>query len=133
MSSMQTITLIAATGKDLGHSHSVMDALPHLGGMLMVLVTLVILWGLTAALSRMVSVITSRQSAPPAAVTKRQTPVPSAAPAAEDGTNPQIVAVIAAAVASMTGGTRRVISIKPIDKSWEKAGRQSVLRSHRIR
>jgi glutaconyl-CoA decarboxylase len=47
---------------------------------------------------------------------------------------PEIVAVIAAAVASMHHGRNlQIISIKPMSTSWERAGRQSVLTSHRIR
>lgn len=61
----------------------------------------------------------------------------SGAPAitpASGGIPPEIVAVIAAAVASVTGNrTLRIVSIKPMSTSWERAGRQSVLTSHRIR
>ena len=46
---------------------------------------------------------------------------------------PEIVAIIAAAVATATGQAHRIISIKPMSTSWERAGRQSVLTSHRIR
>jgi hypothetical protein len=54
---MHLIPLIATATEDLGHSHSVMDALPHLGGMLMVLITLTMLWGLTALVSKLVAII----------------------------------------------------------------------------
>jgi glutaconyl-CoA decarboxylase len=61
-------------------------------------------------------------------------PKPSPAPAVpHDGISPEIVAVIAAAVASSTGRAFRIVSIKPMSTSWERAGRQSVLTSHRIR
>ena len=57
----------------------------------------------------------------------------AAAPAAaSDAIAPEVVAVIAAAVASVAHG-HRIISIKPMSTSWEKAGRHSVLTSHRIR
>lgn len=47
---------------------------------------------------------------------------------------PEIVAVIAAAVATVCGQQPvRIISIKPMSTHWERAGRQSVLTSHRIR
>ena len=68
------------------------------------------------------------------------TPVPAQAPAAvrrpaptDDSIAPEIVAIIAAAVATATGSTARVVAIKKIDMAWEKAGRQSVLSSHKIR
>lgn len=61
-------------------------------------------------------------------------PKQAANPAAhQDETAPEIIAVIAAAVHSVTGKNRRIISIKKVDTSWEKSGRQSVLTSHRIR
>jgi hypothetical protein len=55
------------------------------------------------------------------------------APVAAAGIAPEILAAIAAAVATATGQSHRIISIKPMSTSWEKAGRQSVLTSHRIR
>jgi len=61
-------------------------------------------------------------------------PRPAATPATrQDEIAPEIVAVIAAAIHSVTGKNRRIISIKKVDTSWEKSGRQSVLTSHRIR
>ncbi len=141
MNSMQLIPPIAAVDPDFAHSHSVMDALPHLGGMLMVLITLACLWALTAIVANLVS--TYHKLHPPelAAVKPAKAAAPAAAgksatapPAAEHaGVSPEIVAIISAAIACMGGGSRRVISIRPADTSWEKAGRQSVLSSHRIR
>ncbi|HSP41886.1 MAG TPA: OadG family transporter subunit [Luteolibacter sp.] len=129
---------LAAAAEDLGHSHSVADALPHLGGMLMVLITLACLWCLTAIVAKLVAIRQSfEQSAPepahavkPAAAAADE---PPQVPAPHAGISPEIVAIISAAIACMHGGSRRVISIKPADTSWEKAGRQSVLTSHRIR
>jgi len=46
---------------------------------------------------------------------------------------PQTIAVIAAAVSFMLDEKYKIISIKHQDSSWEKAGRQAVLSSHRIR
>ena len=58
--------------------------------------------------------------------------VPITAASAQDIT-PEIVAIIAAAVAAFTDSTHRVVSIKYQSNTWEKVGRQSVLTSHRIR
>jgi len=88
-----------------------------------------------------------RRSAPPAkpaSLLTRSTPTPVPAPvpapiAAPLATNAEatiptaIVAVIAAAVQTMLDEKHRIISIKPQDSSWEKAGRQAILSSHRIR
>jgi hypothetical protein len=134
---MHLIPIIATATEDLGHSHSVMDALPHLGGMLMVLVTLTLLWGLTALVSKLVAVIHPKSPAvfgpPPASGSAATAALAGATPAADTGLAPEIVAVIAAAVAASTGQTLRIVSIKPMITSWEKAGRHSVLTSHRIR
>ena len=107
-----------------------MDAVPHLAGMLMVMATLTILWGVCALTAKLIQILLPNSSAPapsPAA------PAANAAMPAPDTIAPEIVAAIAAAVASVTGKSHRIISIKPMSTSWEKAGRQSVLSSHRIR
>jgi len=71
--------------------------------------------------------------APPQSQPAPLAPVmPQPAPAiAAAGIAPEIIAVIAAAVA--TGSSRRIVSVKIQDPHWEKAGRQSILTSHRIR
>lgn len=75
-------------------------------------------------------------SAPSAIPLPAQAPaiqaVPITAASAQDIT-PEIVAIIAAAVAAFTDSTHRVVSIKYQSNTWEKVGRQSVLTSHRIR
>lgn len=72
------------------------------------------------------------QPSPVAAAPAKETPAPAPA-AAHDSIAPEIVAAIAAVVAAISGKSHRIISIKPMSTSWEKAGRQSVLTSHRIR
>ena len=74
------------------------------------------------------SLLPQAPAAPPAPVT------PQPAPAiAADGIAPEIIAVIAAAVATATASSRRIVSVRSQDPHWEKAGRQSILTSHRIR
>ena len=131
MTPMNPIPFIAMTTEELGHSHSVMNALPHLGGMLMVLVTLAILWGLTALVSKVVAILPKAKQTASAA--KPTAPIAPATPPFQEGVPPEIIAVISAAVAAIAGPNRRVISIQPMSTSWERAGRQSVLTSHRIR
>jgi Na+-transporting methylmalonyl-CoA/oxaloacetate decarboxylase gamma subunit len=101
---------------------SVLDALPHLAGMLMVMITLTILWGVCAFTAKLIQVLM-----PPAA------PAAKVGQAAADDLPLEIVAVIAAAISTVGGKKVRIVSIKPQSSSWEKAGRQSVLSSHRIR
>lgn len=139
---MQPFMLLAAT-EDAAHSHSIIDALPHMAGMLMVMVTLAFLWGVCAFTATIIKLLLRDPKPVPAAVS----PAPAdaapatalAAPAAtapltDSAIAPEIVAVIAAAVATVTGNQPvRIVSIKPMSTSWERAGRQSVLTSHRIR
>jgi glutaconyl-CoA decarboxylase len=138
---MQPFMLLAAT-EDAAHSHSIIDALPHMAGMLMVLATLAFLWGVCAFTATIIKLLlrdpkpvpapvptASAAAAPVAAPAVAQTPAPETS-----GIAPEIVAVIAAAVATVTGNQPvRIVSIKPMSTSWERAGRQSVLTSHRIR
>jgi hypothetical protein len=83
------------------------------------------------------------QSAPSPIPTPAAQPIPAQAPViqqpapllapCENTITPEIVAIIAAAVAAFTDSTHRVVSIKYQSNTWEKVGRQSVLTSHRIR
>jgi Na+-transporting methylmalonyl-CoA/oxaloacetate decarboxylase gamma subunit len=106
---------------------SVLDALPHLAGMLMVIVTLFILWGVCALTGRLIQLVAPLPVASPAVT--REAP----APADLQVPSPEIIAVIAAAVASFVGPSSRIVSIRRQSTTWEKVGRQSVLTSHRIR
>lgn len=125
---MHSIPLLAAADKA---GASLLDALPHLAGMLMVLGTLTILWGVCAITAKLAQRFLPEPKAAAAPVAKPAA-IPAGAPQPA-GVAPEIVAVIAAAVATTTGQSHRIISIKPMSTSWEKAGRQSVLTSHRIR
>jgi hypothetical protein len=71
--------------------------------------------------------------APPTPQVQAAPPSPKPPVVPDEGISPEIIAVIAAAVAAVTGKSHRIISIKPMSTSWERAGRQSVLTSHRIR
>ncbi|MGL5019626.1 MAG: OadG family protein [Luteolibacter sp.] len=106
---------------------SVLDALPHLAGMLMVMVTLFVLWGVCALTGRLIQLVIPSPVATPAPA--RELP----APADPQAPPPEIFAVIAAAVVSFVGPSTRIISIRRQSTTWEKVGRQSVLTSHRIR
>jgi threonine/homoserine/homoserine lactone efflux protein len=65
---------------------------------------------------------------------KTSTPTAGSAPGTStEALNPEILAVIAAAVASVCGSNRRVVTIRSLNPSWEMSGRQSILTSHRIR
>jgi Na+-transporting methylmalonyl-CoA/oxaloacetate decarboxylase gamma subunit len=126
---MNLIPLLALTQKP---DTSVMDALPHLVGMLMVFATLAILWGVCALSAKLIQVFLPEPALKPATI--KPTPLPVVQSGVEDaGTPPEIIAAIAAAVACFTGPSHRIVSIRCQSTSWEKAGRQSVLTSHKIR
>ncbi|MBC8126289.1 MAG: OadG family protein [Gloeobacteraceae cyanobacterium ES-bin-144] len=70
-------------------------------------------------------------AAPPSPPPTQPQPLPQ--PLVDETITPEIIAVIAAAVAYVVGSPQRIVSIKRQSTTWEKAGRQSVLSSHRIR
>lgn len=82
------------------------------------------------------SLIVSPVAAPvPAAIASPPPPVVArSAPEPTDEAIPsEIIAVIAAAISCFTDSSHRIVSIKRQSSAWERAGRQSVLTSHRIR
>ncbi|MCX6873565.1 MAG: OadG family transporter subunit [Verrucomicrobia bacterium] len=105
---------------------SVLDAMPHLLGMLVVMITLTMLWGVCSLTAYLV-----KRAMP--ATAPHAAPTPAAAPAAAAAIPPEIIVVIAAAVSSVLGKDHRMVSVKSQDSNWERAGRQSVLSSHGIR
>lgn len=113
---------------------SLADTVPYLVGMLLVIITLSTLWAACLICAKIVAIVS-----PPAKVISAPQGISAQAPAtakqqaAATGIAPEVVAVIAAAVASVAGRSHRIISIKENNASWGKAGRQSVLSSHRIR
>lgn len=120
----------------VAHSHSFADGIAYLTGMLMVMACLALLWGLSALIARVVRV-TIPTAKPPAPRTPTTNPMPANSisndPSSDSKIPPHIVAVIAAAVASISKQPVRIVSIKPMNNAWERAGRQTVLTSHRIR
>ncbi len=69
----------------------------------------------------------------PAAIAPLAQRLKPAVPPNSETIPPEILAVIAAAVATVCGSSRRVVAIRSQNPYWEMAGRQSVLTSHRIR
>jgi sodium pump decarboxylase gamma subunit len=124
---MNLIPILAVVPKE---QVSVMDAVPHLMGMVMVITTLAILWGVCALTAKLIKTFIPEPAAKPAPAAAAAAPAP--APVLQ-GTPPEVIAVIAAAVATATGRAHRIVSIKRQSTTWERAGRQSVLSSHRIR
>lgn len=115
---MQATAIIIAETANKGTEN-----LPFLIAMLGVILSLIALFRISTIKSR------SNQRLKPIPQPPAQQP-----PSHNAGIPPEIVAVIAAAVSSMNPGRKlHIVSIKPMSTSWERAGRQSVLTSHRIR
>ncbi|NWK54372.1 OadG family protein [Verrucomicrobiaceae bacterium N1E253] len=111
-----------------GESKSLADAAPHLLGFFVVLGTLAALLGLCTLVSK----ILQRYQPEPAAPKPVRKPAAAASPAS-DSISPEVVTVIAAAVAAVAGDKQRIISIKPQKSSWSQAGRHQHHTSHNIR
>lgn len=122
-------SLVAAATDAAAEKTTIADALPHLAGFLVVLVTLAVLWGICAITGKVISSSFPQQE-PPAKPAK-----PSAPPAeaSEDAISPEILAVIAAAVHATVGPRRRIVSVHRHNPAWNQAGRQQILQSHQIR
>ena len=103
------------------------DALPYLTGFLVVVVTLAVLLTLCVFVSKVLQQLVPEPVSPKPVA--RTTP----AATANGGIPPELVAVIAAATATVVGQTHRVISIKPQNSSWGQAGRSQHHASHNIR
>jgi hypothetical protein len=91
------------------------------------------LFGIAAIISVVFKGIRSFANKPAAAPVVSAPAKAAAKPNAPEEISPEIIAIIAAAVSCFTGQPQRIVSIKRQSTSWEKAGRQSVLSSHRIR
>jgi hypothetical protein len=103
---------------------------PFLTSLCMVMITLALIW---AILSLTVYLVKRAPAHAPSAVPlSAARSEPSSAPRSS-GIPSEIVAVIAAAVSATVGKDHKIISIKAQDSNWERAGRQSVLSSHRLR
>lgn len=116
------------------HSRSIADALAYLLGAVLVVGSLAALWGICALVAHLVRLLLP-ESPPNTPTPKPMTASPEPAPSGsgEPEIPAHIVAVIAAAVATVSRKPVRIVSIKPMNNAWERAGRQTVLTSHHIR
>lgn len=124
------ITILAETAGNMTRMETLVTALPYVSGALVVFLTLAILWGVCALTAWLVKTLVPAAVLEPAApaVARATEPVSAAG-----SVPPEIVAVIAAAIHTAVGKEHKIVAIKPQASSWEKAGRQSVLGSHRVR
>ncbi len=145
---MTVATILAAAEAAPGRFETFISGFPHLLGVLVVISTLCVLWGLCVVTGKVIHTLLPGLLAPEAVPTRVAVPVPAATAMAPEmvaaiaavtydrqaaAVPPEMVAVIAAAVHTAVGNDSRVVAIKPSDTNWEKAGRQAVFGSHRIR
>lgn len=114
------------------------DSLEHIVGFLSVLVTLTILWLITASMGRYFAGADKRSIAKAAkAAEDTKTASASAAPAAVDTGNKSVsddmIAAISAAAYIMLGSKHRIVSIRSASTDWSREGRRQHFASHKIR
>lgn len=111
-----------------------LEALPLASGAGIVIGTLFVLWGVCELNAKLINLIQTRFNKKPVLVTQMADVVAenSASPV-EVKIRPEVVVVIAAAVAATMKEPFRIISVKKQSDAWEKAGRHSILGSHRLR
>lgn len=115
--------------------HDVLVAAEHLAGFVVVMVTLLVLWGLTVVSGKVVARLEAMRPKP-APVVPEPAAAPATGPAAatgDDGVSDEELVVIAATVATMIDGRHRVVSVRPVPSSWGQQGRREIHASHRIR
>lgn len=99
-----------------------------------VMLTLALLWALTALMSRAVARWSPKAPAP--AATTAAPPAKStndlAAGEAADDTDGEELAAIAAAVALMIDAPHRVVRVRPQPSAWGQEGRRNTHASHRM-
>ena len=129
---MQPLTLLAAAlALTLA---GIFDSLAHFVGSLVIIASLV--WSgfcLLRYLLRRTTPAARPVASTPSAMPQQAAPAPVPVASPDASIPDAIIAVIAAAVQTMLDEKYKIISIKPQESSWEKAGRQAVLSSHRIR
>ncbi|MGA8053058.1 MAG: OadG family protein [Burkholderiales bacterium] len=108
------------------HFQNLLAAAELLVGFVIVMLTLSVLWGLTALMGRIVARFERR--GPQAAVAARAAPERVVSGGVEDDE----LAVIAAAVALTLDVPHRVVSVQPQPSSWGQQGRRDLHGSHRI-
>lgn len=92
-------------------------------GFALVMATLVMLWGLTALLGRVVVRVEAHRA-------RRAADGKAAAQAVDDD---ETLAVIAAAAAAVLDAPHRVVSVRPRQSVWGQLGRQDLHASHNVR
>jgi Na+-transporting methylmalonyl-CoA/oxaloacetate decarboxylase gamma subunit len=131
---MHTLPFFLAAAEKMSIGKTFLAAIPHVLGMFVVMATLTVLWGLCELMAYLIKTyvpVKEEVVAPRAA--PAASPAPAVQAAATSGLSPETIAVIAAAVNTFAGSDYKVVAIKPQDSNWEKAGRQSVLSSHKLR
>ena len=114
------------------------ESLEHITGFISVIITLVILWFITAMMGKAFIRSEVKKQLPDAiAKANRDAPAKSSAVSSQktdttESTEEEIAAVCAA-VTFIMGAPSRVISMKSSNPDWSREGRRDHFASHRIR
>jgi Na+-transporting methylmalonyl-CoA/oxaloacetate decarboxylase gamma subunit len=105
-------------------------------GFVLVMLTLVVLWGLTELLGRIVRRLEHAAAAPtlaPGTLAQADAADAVAAATAAASSSDEEAAVIAAAVALMLDAPHRVVSVQTAPSAWGQQGRRAIQDSRRRR
>lgn len=114
------------------------DSLEHIVGFLSVLVTLTILWLITASMGRYFASADKRSSAKAAQAAAASAPAIANTPSAEavgadKSVSDAMIAAISAAAYVLLGSKHRIVSIRSASTDWSREGRRQHFASHKIR
>lgn len=109
---------------------NLLAAVPHIAGMLTVMLALTSLWALSAVVARLVALVERRAAPPPAPALPEQLSAPS--PTAVD-VDDEDAAVVAATVAMLLTSPHRIVTIHPVTSTWGQQGRRDIHESRRLR
>ncbi len=102
-------------------------------GFVLVMLTLSVLWGMTALMSRVIAWLQTQPSATAAnaAAVAAAAAKPAPAVVASPGPDDQEIAVVAAAVAVLLDRPHRIVHVLPLASAWGRQGRLDTQASRR--
>lgn len=107
---------------------TVLESIPHLAGMLMVMISLMILWILCEISSYIIRYYLNLGNPLYSNIKNDNMRIDKIVNREEE-----IIVVIGAVVSYLYNNNKKIIHIKPSDSNREKYGRMTVMQSHKIR
>ncbi len=112
---------------------NLIDALEHLAGFALVLITLSFLWGVTALIGRYFISKAAQAKAATQTATSNAAASPANKESDPDAIPDDILVVIASAVTTLLDRPYRVVSVRTAQSRWGVQGRSELHASHRLR